>query len=292
VLNAIQQYNGSSTNQTLTTPIANTLTSGSGSTLQLQSNGGTTAVTIDTSQNVGVGVVPSAWTLLTTTQIKNASFSGYDRYSYVSANAFYSSGAWKYITSDTAAQYTQNVSSGGHQWSSAASGTAGNNITFTQVLNVAKGATLALEGATSATGTGIAFPATQSASSDANTLDDYEEGTWTPVLSLGTGSSTGSSGSGTYIKIGRQVSVTVYLNVGTLSGGPSINGFTGLPFNQQSANQVAVGLARENANTGYGWEMRVASNDSSVLLRRVSDNSSVAVATGDTFLGTITYFTA
>lgn len=28
----------------------------------------------------------------------------------------------------------------------------------------------------------IAFPATQSASADANTLDDYEEGTWTPVL--------------------------------------------------------------------------------------------------------------
>jgi hypothetical protein len=55
VLNAIQQYNGSSTNQTLTTPIANTLTSGSGSTLQLQSNGGTTAVTIDTNQNVGIG---------------------------------------------------------------------------------------------------------------------------------------------------------------------------------------------------------------------------------------------
>ena len=29
--------------------------------LQLQTNGGTTAVTIDTNQNVGVGVTPSAW---------------------------------------------------------------------------------------------------------------------------------------------------------------------------------------------------------------------------------------
>jgi hypothetical protein len=29
---------------------------------------------------------------------------------------------------------------------------------------------------------GISFPATQSACSDANTLDDYEEGTWTPTI--------------------------------------------------------------------------------------------------------------
>ena len=41
--------------------------------------------------------------------------------------------------------------------------------------------TIGVGGATaSASGTGITFPATQSASSDANTLDDYEEGTWTP----------------------------------------------------------------------------------------------------------------
>ena len=32
----------------------------------------------------------------------------------------------------------------------------------------------------SASGAGISFPATQSTSTDANTLDDYEEGTWTP----------------------------------------------------------------------------------------------------------------
>ena len=40
-------------------------------------------------------------------------------------------------------------------------------------------------GSTTATGTGIAFPATQDASSFANVLDDYEEGTWTPVLTFG-----------------------------------------------------------------------------------------------------------
>jgi len=53
----------------------------------------------------------------------------------------------------------------------------------------------------------IKFPATQSPSSDANTLDDYEEGTWTPGLTFG-GGSTGMSFSlqtGTYTKVGRLV---------------------------------------------------------------------------------------
>jgi hypothetical protein len=66
---------------------------------------------------------------------------------------------------------------------------------------------IALRGAASASGVGITFPATQSASSDANTLDDYEEGTFTPTI---TGSSsnpsyTASLAAGKYTKIGRIV---------------------------------------------------------------------------------------
>jgi hypothetical protein len=42
--------------------------------------------------------------------------------------------------------------------------------------------TIGVGGATpAASGAGITFPATKSPSSDANTLDDYEEGTWTPT---------------------------------------------------------------------------------------------------------------
>ena len=62
----------------------------------------------------------------------------------------------------------------------------------------------------SASGAGITFPATQSASSNANTLDDYEEGTWTPVVAglttAGTGTYTIQSGS--YTKVGRIVTIT------------------------------------------------------------------------------------
>jgi hypothetical protein len=84
----------------------------------------------------------------------------------------------------------------------------------------------------STSGAGITFPATQSASSDANTLDDYEEGTWTPVLggSGGTSGQTYSMQSGRYTKIGRQVicSFEVTLTaVGTVTSLATING---LPF--------------------------------------------------------------
>ena len=72
------------------------------------------------------------------------------------------------------------------------------------------GTTVGIGGATaSASGSGISFPAIQSASTDVNTLDDYEEGTWTPSLSFGGGSTgiTYSSRTGTYIKIGKLVFV-------------------------------------------------------------------------------------
>ena len=96
-----------------------------------------------------------------------------------------------------------------------------------------KGATtIAVGNATpSASGAGITFPATQSASTDANTLDDYEEGTWTPTVA-------GTSTAGTvtyglqaskYTKIGNVVYISFYLgwSGGTGTGNLKI---TGLPF--------------------------------------------------------------
>jgi hypothetical protein len=66
--------------------------------------------------------------------------------------------------------------------------------------------TVGVGGATPAnTGAGITFPATQSASSDANTLDDYEEGTWTVTLSGSISGSTTNGFSGFYTKIGNLV---------------------------------------------------------------------------------------
>jgi len=79
------------------------------------------------------------------------------------------------------------------------------------------------------TGGQIVFPASQSASSNANTLDDYEEGTWTPT----DGSSAGlsfTSAEATYTKIGRFAFFefqVVYPSTGS-GVDTRINGF---PFN-------------------------------------------------------------
>jgi hypothetical protein len=97
------------------------------------------------------------------------------------------------------------------------------------------GKTLTLQGGTVATGTGITFPATQSASSDANTLDDYEEGTWTPTLTFDTAGDLSvvySVRAGIYTKIGRQVFCQLWVVATTFTyttASGNLN-LTGLPF--------------------------------------------------------------
>jgi hypothetical protein len=95
-------------------------------------------------------------------------------------------------------------------------------------------------GSTTATGTGITFPATQSASSDANTLDDYEEGTWTPVITGLTTAPTGvtySGQNGRYVKIGSLVYVACDLTLNSVgSGGAGRVAITGLPFTSDSVS--------------------------------------------------------
>lgn len=83
--------------------------------------------------------------------------------------------------------------------------------TTIEATSTIKGATTISVGAAtpSASGSGITFPATQSASTDANTLDDYEEGTYTPTITFNTsnGNLAYSVQVGRYTKIGNLVYV-------------------------------------------------------------------------------------
>ena len=76
----------------------------------------------------------------------------------------------------------------------------------------------------------IKFPATQNASADANTLDDYEEGTFTAAISTASGTVSANDTTGYYTKIGNQVSVRGYLNVTGVSSPSGVANITGLPF--------------------------------------------------------------
>jgi len=89
-------------------------------------------------------------------------------------------------------------------------------------------------GSTSATGVGIAFPNTQVASSDINTLDDYEEGTYTPTLTSDSGTYTYTS-TGSYTKVGRMV---YFAAQAVVTGGSGTgNAYIGVPFTSNSSAQ-------------------------------------------------------
>jgi hypothetical protein len=115
-------------------------------------NAGANNMTLNTSGNLGLGVTPSAWsTSWKALQVGlTGSFAAHAGVNAVimSSNV-YDDGGTKYITTGLAAQYQQ--SSGVHYWYNAASGTAGNAITFTQAMTLDAGGNLGL-GATTTTG--------------------------------------------------------------------------------------------------------------------------------------------
>ena len=94
------------------------------------------ALNIDSSGNLGLGVTPGTWTLsgAAAIQNKNAGWMGYLNNSYLTANATNAAGDWKYIATAVANLYA--MESGAHKWYTAASGTAGNTIAFTQALTL------------------------------------------------------------------------------------------------------------------------------------------------------------
>ena len=113
-------------------------TSDTSGVLQLQT-GGTTAVTVDASQNVGANVTPSAWkSNYKAVQVGNAAaVVGRTDFNnnYFSSNWYVNSSNQDiYQNTGFATIYSQG--SGTHAWYNAASGTAGNTITFTQAMTL------------------------------------------------------------------------------------------------------------------------------------------------------------
>jgi len=129
---------------------------------------------------------------------------------------------------------------------------------------------------------GITFPATQSACSDVNTLDDYEEGTWTPNLENTSGIGLGSAyntRTGAYTKIGNVVYWNAHVDVATnnasCTGNMRISGF---PYSIKGVSSNVGGfyigfLARVGTNL-RGTTVLTASIASSTALDMFYLNSS------------------
>ncbi len=107
---------------------------------------------LNSSGNVGVGVTPSAWVA----GAKALQFGAYGALAQSSSgnielsfNSYNSgAGAYKYLQTDTASLYR---ASSVHSWFVAPSGTAGNNITFTQAMTLESTGSLVLGAAAVAT---------------------------------------------------------------------------------------------------------------------------------------------
>ena len=93
--------------------------------------------------NLGVGNAPAPWSLagLSALQVKNGSIYNYDKDLGLQVNTYYSSG-FKYITTGEASCYIQ--SAGQHTWQTAISGTAGNAISFTDVMKLRENGNLGI----------------------------------------------------------------------------------------------------------------------------------------------------
>jgi hypothetical protein len=144
---------------------------------------------------------------------------------------------------------------------------------------------------------GVTFPATQVACTDVNTLDDYEEGTWTPAIAGTTlaGAGTYSVQVGRYTKIGN--TVTVHLNL-TWSAHTGTGNMTisGLPFtsaNVTNLNPTTVAYANNLTITGIPVVL-VTANATTGTINSVNNGTAAALAmdTAATFTATITYQTA
>jgi hypothetical protein len=101
----------------------------------------------------------------------------------------------------------------------------------------------------SSSGAGITFPATQSASSDANTLDDYEEGTFTPTLASGfsVAPTSYSTQLGRYTKIGRLVFIEVDIDPNGATANATNLFFSGLPFVSAGSPYGAITIGFQGA---------------------------------------------
>lgn len=139
---------------------------------------------------------------------------------------------------------------------------------------------------------GVAFPATQTPSADANTLDDYEEGSFTPQLYFGSISGndvTHSIQTGRYTKIGRYVMCKGYIaisNKGVRTGSASIGD---LPIVGASVMNVSVAnivISNLAGAIGHPYGSIVGPTQSIALLEQLG--TSVASLTDADFTNTTT----
>jgi len=229
--------------------------------------GGVEAARIDASGNFGLGVTPSAWdTVVPAFQIGGAggyiAAQGSAEVLRIGSNNFYNTSAFRYVINGSASRYDQ--TGGAHSWHTAASGTAGNAITFTQAMTLDASGNLGVGTTSTPTGSSASSRFITVAGSNDGVLQltrtSATAGGGAIASAAGPGmlfyTHTGTVGSETYTERAR-IDSSGNLLVGATS---SFNG-TGcvLQATGSSANQVAA-IKNTNANPfGYAIVYSAAS---------------------------------
>lgn len=129
----------------------------------------------------------------------------------------------------------------------------------------------------------VVFPATQVPSANANTLDDYEEGTWTPTLTCSTPGDLNvvySVRAAIYTKVGRLVTASFVIQTSTFTrttaaGGLLISGF---PFAMSGITSVAGKLDWSGVTKAGFTDISLLLPSGSAVSQVIANGSGVARA--------------
>ena len=249
--------------------------------------------------DAGLNCAIFEWSSYTHLAIGNASCSVYNFSNYelgTVQNAYYGTGAWRFAGSGPKASWVIQYDGNWSVRGTSNTGSTGTGITWTTLLQAEKDKTIAIQGANQAAGTGITFPASQNASSDANTLDDYEEGTWTPSLPNG---GTLVVNHAVYTKIGRQVTVSFYVEQIAPTNNSSEFLIGGIPFTIKTNDYYAGSFGFVGDTNLSNWLVLGLTNSVTIGFR-VTGNSTArlnsdyvalaALGSADSLIINLTYF--
>ena len=180
--------------------------------------------------------------------------------------------------------------------------TSANGVAIDSVTLKDGGATLTDNITFSASGIGVHLGVTSATAS--NLLDDYEEGTWTPVISADATPTAYATQVGVYTKVGRQVTVIFTFNISTIGSfaGAAVK-VTGFPFTSGDLSTHTFGTlfldgTASEVQAAGDLGIKLSNNTTQALFQGNSGNVSGdnninanKIDTGTFIHGTITYFT-
>jgi hypothetical protein len=144
---------------------------------------------------------------------------------------------------------------------------------------------LGLAAAVPLSGTGIKFPVTQNASSDANTLDDYREFTFTATA---TGMTTAPTGTATVVRAGNNITLEIPAITGTsnattftLTGGPTTM--------RPGATRTVVALTQDNAGAVTTGTAQIGTDGVITLFKDVAGTAFTNSGTKSTAVINVSY---